>query len=241
MKLSKSIYQSLALGICLGLVVSHAQPAMAADVRIARAKKHFQAGQSHYATGSYADALDAFEAAYSYKPLSGFLFNMGQCHMELKGYTMALRLYNQYLREAPKARNRAKVEERIREAMAALHSTQPVAPAKVLKKEKKPVVNSAVPASSVMVSQAVPPEVEPALVPLVTPQPTPDLLALSPVDGQAMKLAELDDPAIYESWWFWTVATSLVAASVSAVIVSQTAPTDQWVAPSGPLGTIDRR
>ena len=64
-------------------------------------------------------ALEQFEAAYSYKELSGFLFNMGQCHMELKQFDMALKRYNQYLRESPKARNRDKVEDLIRTATAA--------------------------------------------------------------------------------------------------------------------------
>jgi tetratricopeptide (TPR) repeat protein len=263
----KNIFaQFIAMLVTVALVGTHADMALAADVNIARAKKHFKQGQVHYANGEYSGALEQFEAAYSYKKLPGFLFNMGQCHMEMKHFDMALKRYNQYLRESPKARNRAKVEDLMRQATAAktvlakkVMTKQPavqkskamskpiVAKKQTVKKvqvKSKPALAKAKiakkPTGSVIkVIQATLLDNIP-LAPLVVPIQDPALIALTPSTGLVNTMSEEPD-SIYESWWFWSIATSVVAASISAVVLTQNSPTQQMVAPSGTLGTIDRR
>jgi tetratricopeptide (TPR) repeat protein len=253
--------QFIAMLVAVALVGTHADMALAADVNVARAKKHFKQGQVHYANGEHGKALEQFEAAYSYKELSGFLFNMGQCHMELKQFDMALKRYNQYLRESPKARNRDKVEDLIRTATAAnvvaakkviaSKPPQKAAPVKtkpaVAKKsttQVKPTLANAKVAKqpqgpTIKVIQASPVDELP-LAPLVVPIQDPALSALTPSSDLVKTMVEQPD-SIYESWWFWSIATSVVAASISAVVLTQSGPTQQMVAPSGTLGTIDRR
>ena len=265
MKIQKFLPRLIALLVSFALVGTHADMALAADIDLARAKNHFKQGQAHYAKGEYQRALEKFEVAYTYKPLAGFLFNMGQCQMELKNYPMALKRYNQYLRESPKARNRAKVEELIRQAsvkqesskakaLAASAKAKPVVVAKAPAKPKaKPQpVATQTPEKSIVVKT--PPPVKPQpitkviqatpvddlpLAPLVVPSPDPLQAATIPPTG--MVQTGEDSESIYKTWWFWSIATSVVAASVSAVVLTQTSPNEQIVAPSGTLGTIDRR
>jgi hypothetical protein len=263
----KTIFaQLIAVLVSVALIGTHADMALAADVNIARAKKHFKQGQTHYANGQHTKALEQFEAAYSYKKLPGFLFNMGQCHMELKNFDMALKRYNQYLRESPKARNRSKVEDLMRQATAAKAAMTPKvvvakaavktspAKAKPVVTKKKPVKKVTPKAKPVVAKAKVSKKPRAPVIkvikaarvddlplaPLVVPVQEPALSALTPSTGLVKTVGEESD-SIYESWWFWSIATSVVAASISAVVLTQNGPTQQMVAPSGTLGTIDRR
>ncbi len=255
--------QLIALLVSFALIGTHAEMALAADLDMARAKKHFKQGQTHYANGEYQQALERFEVAYSYKPFAGFLFNLGQCHMELKDYEMALKRYNQYLRESPKARNRAKVEELIRQASlkqeegkikTVVQASSPKtktekkvvadpskakASSKVKTKEvaKASVKKKAAPITKVI--KATPVDDLP-LAPLVVPAQDPLQLAAIPAEAMVATV-NADSESVYETWWFWSIATSVVAASISAVVLTQASPNQQIVAPSGSLGTIDRR
>ena len=250
----------MALLLSFALVTTHAEIALAADLDMARAKNHFKQGQTHYANSEYQQALERFEVAYSYKPLSGFLFNIGQCHMELKNYEMALKRYNQYLRESPKARNRAKVEELIRQASvkhdaSKIKTAVKTAPAKAPVKTA-PAKAKAEPAKKTVVAktkvapkaktspitkviQATPVDGLP-LAPLVVAPQDPLQAATIPATGMVATM-NTNSESVYETWWFWSIATSVVAASISAVVLTQASPNEQIVAPSGSLGTIDRR
>ncbi len=246
--------QLIALLVSCALIGTHAEMALAADLDMARAKNHFKQGQKHYANGEYQKALERFEVAYSYKALPGFLFNLGQCHMELKNYDMALKRYNQYLRESPKARNRTKVEELIRKAsleqkeakakvIAKAVKPKPVKPVTSQKAKATPVVAKAPPlkkaAPITKVIQATPIDDLP-LAPLVVPNQDPLQAATIPATGMVANMNDQPE-SVYETWWFWSIATSVVAASISAVVLTQSSPNQQIVAPSGSLGTIDRR
>ena len=266
MNFQKLFPQLIALLVSFALIGTHAEMALAADLDMARAKNHFKQGQSHYAKGEYQKALERFEVAYSYKPFAGFLFNLGQCHMELKNYEMALKRYNQYLRESPKARNRAKVEELIRQASVKQEETKVKAVAQVVKpktktktktksvvadksktkaspkiKTKKVAEASAQKSTPAItkVIKATPVDDLP-LAPLVVPAQDPLQAATIPTTGMVAS-ANADSESVYETWWFWSIATSVVAASISAVVLTQASPNQQIVAPSGSLGTIDRR
>ena len=182
--------------------------------------------------------------------------------MELENYSMALKRYNQYLRESPKARNRSKVEALIREAAAKQESVRPkttevvTAAKKESQPKPKPAATPATPGVSlekkVPATKAPDPKPQPItkiiqaspvdglpLAPLVVPNQDPLQNATIPTTGMVQSGDGSD--SIYKSWWFWSIATSVVAASISAVVLTQSSPNEQIVAPSGTLGTIDRR
>jgi tetratricopeptide (TPR) repeat protein len=86
----------------------------------ALAKAHFQKGDVAYELGRFDEALREFTAAYEAKRLPAFLFNIGQCHRELKQWEQAIFFYRGYLHALPEAPNRALVDELIADAERAL-------------------------------------------------------------------------------------------------------------------------
>ena len=102
----------LTLAICtLGMLLGG--PAHAEDKVAARA--HWESGTKFYDLGKYDDAIREFEAAYQAKSDPAFLYNLAQSH-RLAGHSAdALRFYRTYLRNAPRAANRADIEQRIAE------------------------------------------------------------------------------------------------------------------------------
>lgn len=87
--------------------IAYADPAERA------AKRHFDRGQKFFALGKFEEALDQYQQAYDAKPFPDFLFNIGQCHRNLKNYDAAIFSFKKYLKLAPDADNRDQVEEYI--------------------------------------------------------------------------------------------------------------------------------
>jgi tetratricopeptide (TPR) repeat protein len=88
-------------------------PPSAADKR--KAKRHYSTAQRLFDVGRFREALTFYQRAFDAAPLPGFLFNIGQCHRNLKQYAEAIFSFRRYLRLKPKARNRAEVETLVRE------------------------------------------------------------------------------------------------------------------------------
>lgn len=78
---------------------AHTPPAESA--RRAEAKRAFLEGKKRFALRQFRRALAAFSHAYEILPLSGFLFNIGQCHRFLKDCRKAIFFYNGFIRENP--------------------------------------------------------------------------------------------------------------------------------------------
>ena len=85
----------LAFLIVLGLSAT-----ATADPKINQAKSSFRQGQRHFQAQKFTKALAAFEKAYSHVALAGFLFNIGQCHMELENYEKAASYFKLYIEKA---------------------------------------------------------------------------------------------------------------------------------------------
>ena len=62
----------------------------AADPALEEAKHRFGQAKTEYDLAHFDDALADFEAAYKAKPLPAFLFNIGQCHFQLKHFDRAV-------------------------------------------------------------------------------------------------------------------------------------------------------
>jgi hypothetical protein len=106
-------------------LVAHVQPAppappppqekaASADV-VAAARQHTKQGTAYYNLDRQTEALAEYEAAYLGVPDPALLFNIAQCHRKLGHDKEAVAFYKTYLRNAPRATNRADVEKRIQE------------------------------------------------------------------------------------------------------------------------------
>jgi tetratricopeptide (TPR) repeat protein len=82
---------------------------------VAEARRHYKQGTTYYNLNHFKEALAEYEAAYLAAAAPEFLFNIAQCHRKLGNRQEALAFYRSYLRNAPRAPNRAEVERRIAE------------------------------------------------------------------------------------------------------------------------------
>lgn len=102
----------------------------AADVDKAQVRALVAAGDTDYKLGKFTEALDEYARAYALYPAPALLFNLGQCHRNLKNWERAVFFYEGYLRESPAdAPNRAVVEDLLTEARGELAKQQAAATA----------------------------------------------------------------------------------------------------------------
>jgi tetratricopeptide (TPR) repeat protein len=79
------------------------------------ARGHFDRAEKAFNLRKFEDALAAYQAAYEALPLPAFLFNIAQCHRNLRNREQAVFFYERYLSLAPDAPNRQVVEDLIAE------------------------------------------------------------------------------------------------------------------------------
>jgi len=101
--------------LALWFTVLAARVATADDQALRTAKRHFERGEKLYALTKFSEALDEYQKAFDAKPIPDFLFNIGQCYRNLGEYDAAIFSYQKYLKLAPDAPNRDKVEQLISE------------------------------------------------------------------------------------------------------------------------------
>ena len=99
--------------LSLFLIVLAARVASAEEPALRTAKRHFERGEKLYALTRFREALDEYQKAFDAKPIPDFLFNIGQCYRNLGDYDAAIFSYQKYLKLAPDAPNRDKVEQLI--------------------------------------------------------------------------------------------------------------------------------
>jgi len=142
-----------------------------------RAKELFQQGTTLFDLGEFDKAIDAWQQGYKEKPDPGFLYNIGQAY-RLKGDSAkAIFFYRGYLRNSPKAANRADIEAKI----AALQKSAG---------EPKPAATPAVP-----VAPVAPPPVAPAPVSPTPAPPPPAPVGPTPVAPPPVAAPPLAGPA----------------------------------------------
>jgi len=78
------------------------------------AKRHYDNGAAYYSQADYKAAIDEFQKAYKLNRAPELLHNLGRCHEALGELDRAIELFEQYLRERPKAPNRVTLELRIK-------------------------------------------------------------------------------------------------------------------------------
>ena len=124
-------------GALLGGAGPFATSARADDPQ--RAKELYQEGTRFFDLGQFDKAIDAFQSGYREKPDPIFLYNIAQAYRLAGDANKALFFYKGYLRNSPKAHNRADVEQKIQALQkqvgetgqgqaAAPHPTSPTSP-----------------------------------------------------------------------------------------------------------------
>jgi hypothetical protein len=162
---------TLALAVALAVL-----PAVArADDNTQRAKELFQQGTTFFNLGEFDKAIEAWQEGYKAKADPGFLYNIGQAY-RLKGDApKAIFFYRGYLRNFPKAPNRAEIEAKI--AALQKEANEPKTPAPPTPTTPPPPATPA---------PATPP---PAAPPPVTPAPPPGPTPVAPPPVSAPPLA----------------------------------------------------
>jgi tetratricopeptide (TPR) repeat protein len=94
------------------IVDGNAGPIGGGDPR-AVARQHHDRGQQLYADGRFAEAAEAYEAAYAAEPDAFFLYNIAVAHERNQDFTEAADYFARYLAESPNAPDAADTRRRI--------------------------------------------------------------------------------------------------------------------------------
>jgi tetratricopeptide (TPR) repeat protein len=187
-----------------------AAPTPAGDADRARARRQFERGELHYKLGRFDKALEAYTRAYELVPLPGFLFNIGQAHRELGHYERAIFFYEGYLRDLPGAENKEQVEALIERCRQALA-------------ERRAAERTAA------AREAARTEAPPQALPGGSADP-----------AEAVPDGRDSEPAVYETWWFWTLVGGAAAAVIGGTAYAVSANQGSGL-PRGSLGKWDLR
>lgn len=99
-----------AVAVVLFLVVG-AGAARADDA--AKARELFTQGNTFFDLGQFDKAISAWQQGYQLKNDPGFLYNIGQAYRTMGDAEKAIFFYKRYLINAPKAKNKSEVEQKI--------------------------------------------------------------------------------------------------------------------------------
>ncbi len=231
---SRALGRGVAAGIVLvALAVSWQASATTPK---AMAKVEFDKAQIQYKLGHFDEALAGYSRAYELFPAPAFLFNIGQCHKNLKNYERAIFFFEGYLRDEKNPARRTLAGDLLAESKAEL--------------EKQQRAPTAAPSPA-----ASPPPIDrgPAAV---TPSAPAPALAPSPATSVATAPVMLspstatDDATIHSTtessvswthqWWFWTAVGVGVLGLAGGVVYLSSGGTT-FVPPTGSIGTLDRR
>jgi hypothetical protein len=213
--------------VVAGLSMAAAGPALAAGAK-EQARAEFDKAQIQYKVGHFQDALDGYSRAYELFPAPAFLFNIGQCHKNLKNYERAIFFFEGYLREEKNPDKRALAESLLAESKAGLekqaHATTDSARA-------APGTGAIGPALSAPPAEAAAPLVAPAAT---APPVAPAVVSATPEDRGAPP-ARSGPP-----WWLWIIVGGVVAGAAGGYLYWSSGGTTVDP-PSGTAGTLDRR
>jgi tetratricopeptide (TPR) repeat protein len=200
----------------------------------ADARPHVVAADTAYKLGKFDVALAEYSKAYELFPAPPILFNLGQCHMNLKHWDRAIFFYEGYLRARPDASNRALVEDRLREAHAALD-------VEARDHEAKRLQDEAAAAEKARAAEAARLREEEELRRQEEARAAAEHARLADQERESAMLRarqQSEQDPIYRKWWFISLVGS--AAIIAGGTTYYFAAT-KTVEPSGTLGGLDRR
>jgi tetratricopeptide (TPR) repeat protein len=165
-----------------------------------------------YKLGRFDEALEADSRAYELFNAPSLLFDIGQCHRNLRSYERAIFFFEEYLREETNPARRTLANELIAESRAELE-----------KQRLQPPDRS---------DQA--PEGASTIFPREATMPTPALV-------DSADTAAPPPVPVTRRWWFWTaIGAGALVLATGAIALFGTGDT-RTVPPSGSVGTLDRR
>lgn len=180
-----------ALLVLLGLAVTGPAHAQSASPE-ELAKRHHERGTMYYNLGQFEEAIAEYRKGYEQKAHPVFLFNIAQAYRQLGVHDRALFFYRRYLSTYPEAPDRQHVEERIaalEEVLAAHNRAKTAEPA------------------------------APIAGPPLATQPTTAAPGLIPAAGVS-RTGDVDrQRPVWERWWFWAGAGSLVLGGVATALL----------------------
>jgi hypothetical protein len=99
--------------ICIALALGVLAGGVRGQDNSKRARDAFVEGTTFFNLGQWDKAVEAWQLGYKYKSDPIFLYNIAQAYRLGENHERAVFFYKSYLRNAPKAPNRAEVQERI--------------------------------------------------------------------------------------------------------------------------------
>jgi tetratricopeptide (TPR) repeat protein len=212
------------------LLLALGAPAGAAGLtKREQAKAAVEKGETDYKLGRFEEALEEYSHAYELFPAPALLFNLGQCHKQLKNYDRAIFFFEGYLRDEPRPTNRRLAQDLIAESRAELAKQQAASAA-------SPESRSTVAPASTAEATTAAASATPALQAPVTPKTEAVLISQPP---SARQPDASPAPAQPTRWWLWAAIAASVLAAGAVAYYETGAP--RMAVPGGTLGTIDRR
>jgi tetratricopeptide (TPR) repeat protein len=200
--------------LCLPLVARGADDAR----RRAEAKAEVERAEVQYKLGRFDEALEGYSRAYELVNAPGLLFDIGQCHRNLRSYERAIFFFQEYLREEARPERRALANQLIAESKTELE-----------KRRQQPAEPDEGGAQG-STAGTVPSWREP---PMAAPSPASASSSSMTTDGTPA------DVPLTRRWWFWTgLGVGVLAIAAGAFAIAGSADT---VPPAGSVGTLDRR
>jgi tetratricopeptide (TPR) repeat protein len=230
MKISRAL-------ICVCVCFTFGFSTARADDNKILARQHFEKGQTHYKLGQFEEALSEYSQAYKLAPLAGFLFNIGQCHRRLEDHEQAIFFLKGYLREKPKAKNRALVEKLIKDAEKKFklqleeNRLQDERDRKLEEQRRQALLKKQAEERRRADEERKARQLELAI--------KADQARAAALKASALKNKPVSTP-FYKTWWFWTIVGGVVIGAGGGTAYALTSG-DTTVLPTGSLGTFDRR
>jgi tetratricopeptide (TPR) repeat protein len=240
---------SSSVGLLLGLALlgvtatataaPPAPPTSSRDQARAQAKAEVKRAQLAYKLARFDEALEEFSRAYELSPMPALLFNLGQCHRNLKNHERAIFFFEGYLREQRQISpdQKALTESLLAESRAELERQNTEAAATAARFAAPALTTPTTPAPGMQ--RAAMRDLD------VRGGSQPSGAAISIEAGTAPPLNQGDDrdrPAggtsVTHRWWFWTA----IAGAIAAGAVAYYATGDpRLVPPTGSVGGLDYR
>jgi tetratricopeptide (TPR) repeat protein len=174
MSMNQQAKRALSGLLVLAVTAAAANDALAAPRAKLSAEDHYQKGMKAYTLGKFPDAIEEFEKAFELRSEPIFLYNIAQSHRQNNSPQRAIFFYRRYLEAEPEAKNRADVEQRIKDMQSQLNAKAENTP------PPQPVVVQPVP----VVPQPVTPQPVAQPIGVVHAQPAAD-----PSAGRGLRIA----------------------------------------------------
>lgn len=104
--------------------LAQGKPPEASEANTKKAKEIFKEADQHFRLREFAETIPLLKEAYRLYPSSLFLYNLAQCHLELKQYEEAVSYFENFIEVDPKSKNRPQAEKYLKQAREGLAVAQ---------------------------------------------------------------------------------------------------------------------